>query len=88
MLKLSEYRSHADCLPDHLPSWAGHSALCVVDMTRVLLILAIIALAFAHASSEGPVLRKVLGVILGFAIAATFAGYVLSFFGFSCVATF
>lgn len=57
-------------------------------VTQSILILAIVALGFALAFSEGPVLRKVLGVILGCAIAATATSFALSFFGFSSGATF
>ncbi|MGD8450906.1 MAG: TrbC/VirB2 family protein [Phycisphaerae bacterium] len=57
-------------------------------VTQAVLILAIVALGFALAFSEGPILRRVLGVILGCAIAATATSFALSFFGFSSGATF
>ena len=57
-------------------------------VARSLLILSVVALGFALAFSEGPVLRRVLGVILGCAIAATAASFALSFFGFTSGATF
>lgn len=57
-------------------------------VTQALLILAIVALGFALAFSEGAALRRVLGVIFGCAIAAAAASFALSFFGFSSGATF
>lgn len=57
-------------------------------VTQAVLILAIVALGFALAFSEGPILRRVLGVIMGCAIAATATSFALSFFGFSSGATF
>jgi len=53
-----------------------------------VLSLAVIALGFALAFSEGPVLRRVLGIILGGAIAAVAVSFTLSFFGFASGATF
>ena len=57
-------------------------------VARSLLTLAVVGLGFALAFSEGPVLRRALGVILGCAIAATAASFALSFFGFTSGATF
>lgn len=53
-----------------------------------LMSLAIVVLGFALAYSEGPVLRRTLGVVLGCAIAATAASFAASLFGFSSGATF
>ncbi len=57
-------------------------------VTQAVLVIAIVALGFALAFSEGPILRRVLGVIMGCAIAATATSFALSFFGFSSGATF
>lgn len=72
--------------------WEGPLQSLVDSFTgitaQLILILAIVSLGFALAFSEGPILRRVLGVILGGAIAATAASFALSFFGFSSGATF
>ena len=57
-------------------------------VTQSLLILAVVALGFALAFSEGAALRRVMGVLLGCAIAAAATSFALSFFGFSSGATF
>jgi len=57
-------------------------------VTQSLLTLSVVALGFALAFSEGAILRRVLGVILGCAIAATAASFAVSFFGFTSGATF
>lgn len=57
-------------------------------VAQSILVLAIVGLGFALAFSEGPILRRVLGVIFGGAIAATAASFALSFFGFTSGATF
>ncbi len=57
-------------------------------VVRAVLILAIVLLGFALAFSEGAILRRVLGVVLGGAIAATAGSFVLEFFGLANGATF
>lgn len=57
-------------------------------VTQSVLILALVALGFALAFSEGVILRRVLGVVLGCAIAATATTFALTFFGFAAGATF
>lgn len=52
------------------------------------LVLAIALLGLALAFSEGPVLRRTLGVVLGCALAATAASFAASLFGISSGATF
>lgn len=57
-------------------------------VAQSVIIIAIVILGFSLAFSEGPVLRRVLGVILGGALAAAAASFTLSFFGFAGGATF
>lgn len=57
-------------------------------VTQAILVLAIIGLGFAVMWSEGPVLRRAFGVLLGGAIAAAAASIALSLFGITSGATF
>lgn len=60
----------------------------VGPVTRGVLILAIIALGFAVMWSDGPMLRKSFGVLLGGAIAAAATSIALEVFGVVQGATF
>ncbi len=57
-------------------------------VAQSILIIAIVLLGFALAFSEGPILRRALGVVLGVTIAATAASFALNFLGFTSGATF
>lgn len=57
-------------------------------VTQSLLTLAVLVLGFSFAFSEGAFMRRILGVVLGGAIAATAASFALDFFGFASGATF
>ena len=57
-------------------------------VAQSILIIAIVLLGFALAFSEGPILRRALGVVLGVTIAATAASFALNFLGFTTGATF
>lgn len=55
---------------------------------RSLIIIAIVLLGIALAFSEGFFLRRILGVLLGGALAAAAGSFALTFFGFTSGATF
>ena len=57
-------------------------------VAQSLLTLAVLLLGFSFAFSEGAFMRRILGVVLGGAIAATAASFALDFFGFASGATF
>ena len=72
--------------------WEGPLDRLIRSLTgpvaQALLTLAVLLLGFAFAFSEGAFMRRILGVVLGGAIAATAASFALDFFGFTSGATF
>jgi len=52
-------------------------------VAQALCILAVVALGFAFAFSEGGGLRRVLGVLMGVSIAVTAVSFASTFFGFT-----
>ncbi len=50
-------------------------------VTQAILVLAVVILGFSLAFTEGAIVRRVLGVVLGGTIAAAAASLVASFFG-------
>ncbi len=72
--------------------WEGPIERLIISLTgpvaQALLTLSVLLLGFAFAFSEGAFMRRILGVVLGGAIAATAASFALDFFGFASGATF